>query len=146
MHCFLWHCAWAVISWCVLRAEVIRWHFAPWGRACSPGVSSLSSCLLSSFFGQYNFTLPMQDWISSVSLMQYSNFTPCPPCLCATPRSFLFPQSPAEKLQLPSCSLPLQHPPDFCLLQITKPINPHTHFLICRLALVFLSSPQTQPI
>lgn len=41
-------------------------------------------------------------------------------------------------LQLPTCSLPLQHPPDFCPFQVTKPINPLTHFLICRLALVFL--------
>lgn len=115
--------------------------FCSLGEAALLVFLPLSSCLFSSGFHQYNFTLPVQDWISSVSLMHYGNFTPCPLCLCAAPSSFSFPQGPTEKLQLPTCSLPLQHPPDFCLLLITKPINPHTHFVVCRLALVFLSSP-----
>lgn len=86
----------------------------------------------------------MQDWLSSVSLTHYGNFTPSPPCLCATPSSLLFPQCPTEKLQLPT-ALPLQHPPDFCPFPITKPINPHTHFQICRPALVFHSAHITSP-
>lgn len=115
--------------------------FCSLGEAALLVFLPLSSCLFSSGFGQYNFTLPVQDWISSVSLTHYRHFIPCPLCLCAAPSSFPFPQGPTEKLQLPTCSVPLQHPPGFCPLQITKPINPHTHILICRLALVFFSSP-----
>lgn len=102
---------------------------------CSLGEAAplmvLLQLLFSSVLGQYNFTLPMQDWISSVSLTHCCNFSPMFVCYS----QFLpFSQSPTEKLQLPTCSLPLQHPPGVCPLQITKPINPHTHFLIYRLA------------
>lgn len=146
------HNPWCIVSygavpglwfpWCVLRAEVIRWHFASWGKLFHWSFFSIQF-LFSSVFGQYSFTLPMQDWIF---LTHYCNFSPCPPCLCATPSSSPFPQNPTEKLQPLTRSLPLQHVPGFCPIQITKPINPHTHFWICRLALVFLSSPQTHPI
>lgn len=68
--------------------------FCSLGEAALLGVSFLPSCLFSSVFGQYNFTLPMQDGISSVSLTHYCSLTPCPPRLCVSPSCLLFPRSP----------------------------------------------------
>lgn len=146
------HNPWCIVSygtvpglwfpWCVLRAEVIRWHFAPWGRV-------LYWCFFSIQLPVFINFWPVQlHSTNRTGFPLFSSHTtvtsPMSPMFVCYSQFLPFPQSPTEKL--PTCSLPLQHPPDFCPLQITKPINSHTHFLICRLALVFLSPPQTQPV